>query len=147
MTNCIKIKLEADKGATLNSPNFYEIEEITPENTTIADIEAGILNGTYTPVDPDLYTYQGSIRADYNKEVMHVLSLQTKEITINGTVSNGGVNMYKVVYFRVVPNITSAWDNRSMELLFDIKRTEKADTDNVDIWVKGTIQVNAVVTE
>jgi hypothetical protein len=146
MTDCIITKLEADASATLKSPNFFEIEEVAPDGTTVADIEAGILNGTYTPVDPSLYTYEGKVGTDYNKTSIYDLTLTVETVTIDGTASNGGTNTYDVVKFSIPPSVTSTWDNREHTLIFDVKRTEIADTDNVDIWIKGTIKVSPVMT-
>ena len=146
MTDCIKVCIEADVGATLTSPNFFSIKEVVPPNTTIADIEAGILDGTYTPIDPNLYTYEGKVKADYNQAELNTLTLVISTVTIDGVV-DGGTDTYEVVTFKIPPVETTAWENEERCLMFDIKRTEIADPTNVDIWVKGTINVNPVITE
>ena len=146
MTSCTKVTIEADVGATLNSPNFFDIEEIVPPNTTIADIEAGILDGSYTPIDPNLYTYEGKVKADYNQAELNTLNLSVSTVTIAGTVT-GGTNTYEVVTFKIPPAETTAWENEERCLMFDVKRTEIADPTNIDIWVRGTIKVNPVITE
>ena len=146
MSNCNKVTIDAFKGTTIKSPNFFEIEEITPPEANIADIEAGILTGEYTPINPALYTYEGKVSTDYGQATLHTLDLYIDTVTIDGTVE-GGTNTYDVLKFRIPPSVTTTWDNREQTLLFDIRRTEKADTDNVDIWVKGTIDVSPVITE
>ena len=149
MTDCIKTQIDADVGATLNSPNFFGIEEIVPPNTTIADIEAGILTGIYTPIDPNLYTYQGQVRLDYGQAVISTLALVISTVTINGEDEEGNplTADYDVVTFKIPPAETTLWENKESCLLFDIKRTEIADDTNVDIWVKGEIKVHPVITE
>lgn len=147
MSDNIIVSIEADKGATVKSPNFFEIEEITEEGTTIADIEAGILDGSYTPKDPDLYTYVGKVSTDYGQAPLEDLNLEIETVTIEGSPTGSGVNSYKVLKFTILPSRTALWDNKENQLLFDVKRTEKADADNVDIWIRGTIQVRPVITE
>lgn len=147
MTSCTKVTIEADKGATVNSPNFFSVKEIAPPGTTIAELEAGILDGTYTPIDPNLYTYEGLVKADYDLTTIVILNLTISTVTIEGTPEGGGTNQYDVVTFKIPPSETGTWENKEACLLFDIKRTEIADPTNVDIWVKGTIKVNPVITE
>lgn len=148
MTDCIKIELEADRGMTLKSPNFFAVEESIPAKTSIATLEEGILDGTYTPIDLDLYTYTGVIKQDYGKPILVTLDLTVSEVLID-TASDTfeGTDTYKVVTFKVLPTDTVKWDNKDYKLLFDIKRTEIVDPTNVDIWVKGTIKVLPVITE
>ncbi|AGH57085.1 hypothetical protein VPMG_00068 [Vibrio phage VBP32] len=147
MSKCTKVTIEAYKGATVNSPNFFDIEEIASPGTTIADIEAGILDGTYTPVDPNLYTYQGQVKSDYKQALIHELSLTVKTVTIDGTPTGTGTNTYDVVTFKIPPSVTELWDNRENCLLFDIKRTLVADATEVDMWVVGKLEVLPVITE
>ena len=147
MSDCINVVLEADRGMTLNSPNFFAVEEVLPPDADIGTIEAGILSGDYTPLDLDLYTYEGYIKPDYGKESVATLDLVVGSVTIETDDPVAGTDTYKVVTFKVLPATTVLWDNRSYNLLFDIKRTEIADPTNVDIWVKGSIQVLPVITE
>lgn len=155
MSDCIKIEIEADKGATLTSPNFFSIEETAPEGVTIADIERGIASGDFTVVDPNLYTYEGMIKAGYEQASLVNLdiSISTKTFThkdLDSTDENPLPDItgsYDVVTFKVLPLVTSTWKNTDHTLIFDIKRTEKADSDSIDVWVKGKINVLAVVTE
>ena len=147
MTDCIKVVLEADRGMTLNSPNFFAVEEILPPDADIGTIEAGIVSGEYTPLDLDLYTYEGYIKPDYSRDSGATLELVVGSVTIDTTEPVVGTDTYKVVTFKVLPATTVLWDNKAYTLLFDIKRTEIADPTNVDIWVKGTIQVLPVITE
>lgn len=147
MSNCIKVVVDGDRGATIKSPNFFSVEEVVPPKTTIADIEAGILDGTYTPIDVDLYTYEGKLKADYGQATLVDLNFTVEIVTIDGTPENGGTDTYKVLTFKILPASTATWDNKDTSLLFDIKRTEIADTTNVDIWVKGSIALSAVITE
>lgn len=144
---CIKVTIEADKGATVTSPNFFAVEEILAPDVTVADVEAGILDGTYTPVDLNLYTYEGKAAADYGQAAMVTLDLTVSTVTIDGTPTGTGVNTYDVVTFKIPPSETDTWENREQTLYFDIKRTLISDPTEVDIWVKGTIQVNPVITE
>ena len=147
MSDCIKVEIDADRGTTVKSPNFFSIEEIVIPGTTIADIEAGILDGTYTPIDPNLYTYVGQVKSDYNKTVIVNLNLIIETVTIEGTVTGSGTDTYEVVTFKILPADTIVWDNREHKYFFDIKRTEVAAPNDVDIWVKGTINVLPVITE
>ncbi len=147
MSNCTEVVLDAYKGTTIKSPNFFDIEEITPPGTTIADVEAGILEGTYTPKDPELYTYEGMVRTDYGQAVVHTLALTVETVNIVGDVSGTGTDTYKVVTFKIPPSVTTTWDNREHTMLFDIKRTLVADPTEVDVWVVGTLRVLPVITE
>lgn len=144
---CIKVIIDADKGATVTSPNFFAVEEILPPDATVADVEAGILDGTYTPVDLDLYTYEGKVSADYGQAALETLNLVVSQVTIAGTVTGSGTDTYDVVTFKIPPASTDTWDNREQTLIFDIKRTLISDPTEVDIWVKGKIKVNPVITE
>lgn len=137
---CQVVELDAFRGATLVSPNFFEVIELLPPGTDLAEIEAGIESGAYTPVDLDDYTYEGVVKPDYN---------QAAVVTLTPTVEtkSTGSNSYKYLTFKIDPSDTVLWDNREHDLLFDIKRTEIADNTNVDIWVKGTIKVKPVITE
>ncbi|AUR87160.1 hypothetical protein HYP58_gp14 [Vibrio phage 1.097.O._10N.286.49.B3] len=146
MSECINVALDVDVGTTINSPNFFSIEETVSPGTTIADIEAGILTGEYTPIDPNLYTYEGCIKSDYGQAKITDLDLSISTVTIEGTVE-GGTDSYNVVTFKVPPSITKVWDNKGSCLLFDIKRTEIADATEVDIWVKGKLNVFPIITE
>lgn len=155
MSDCITVSIDADKGATLVSPNFFSVEETVPSGTTIADIERGIASGEYTVVDPDLYTYQGMIKAGYGQSILVNLDIvvSTKDFEWEDPESTEETPLpnitgsYKVVTFKVLPSVTSKWKNQEHKLLFDIKRTEIADTENIDIWVKGEINVQPVITE
>lgn len=147
MNECIKVTVEADKGTTVKSPNFFGVEEILPPDADIATIEAGILDGSYTPINLDEYTYEGKLKTGYSEELVTDLNLSVDTKTIEGTPTGGGTNTYKILTFKILPDVTTTWDNREYDLLFDIKRTEISDTTNVDIWVKGTIKVKAVITE
>lgn len=147
MSNCNTLTIDAYKGTTVNSPRFFDTEEIAPPDSTIADIEAGILDGTYTPVDPALYTYEGVVRSDYNQTLLYTLIMEISTVTIDGTITGDGTDTYDVVTFKIPPDITSAWDNKEHQLLFDIKRTLVADVTEVDMWVVGKIQVLPVITE
>lgn len=161
MSDCIAVKIEADKGATLVSPNFFSIEETAPEGATIADIERGIGKGEYTPIDPNLYTYQGMLKTGYDKTALVDLdiSISTKTFEYEDISSDPDLTeapteplpmitgSYDIVTFKVLPSVTSKWDNRDHTLIFDIKRTEIADPTNIDVWVKGSVNVLAVVTE
>lgn len=147
MSDCIAVTIEADKGATVTSPNFFGVEEILPPDTTVADVEDGILNGTYTPIDPNLYTYEGKVASDYGQATIVDLNLTISTVTIEGTPSNGGTDTYQVVTFKIPPSETTTWDNREQTLIFDVKRTLISDLTEVDIWVRGKIQVNPVITE
>lgn len=155
MSDCIKVEIDADKGATLISPNFFSVEETIEPNATIADIERGIATGKYTVVDPNLYTYQGMIKASYDQKTLVNLNIfiEDKDFEHEDPDSTDTnplppiTGTYQVVKFKVLPDVTSEWKNKDHTLLFDIKRTEIADTTNVDVWVKGKINVEAVVTE
>lgn len=158
MSDCITVEINADKGATLVSPNFFAIEETAPDGATIADIERGIASGEFTVIDPNLYTYQGMIKLGYDKAALvnltavisvksfehpEVLTSETPEGHVLGTITGS----YSVVTFKVLPVVTAKWQNKEHTLVFDIKRTEIADTTNIDVWVKGNINVLPVVTE
>ncbi|AUR82494.1 hypothetical protein NVP1152O_011 [Vibrio phage 1.152.O._10N.222.46.E1] len=149
MSDCIKVSIDADVGATLISPNFFSIEELVPPRSTIAEIEEGILNGTYTPIDPNLYTYEGLVKLDYGQPVVNTLTITIETVTIEGLdeLGNPISTDYDVVVFKILPEDTMLWDNKTACLLFDIKRTEIADPTNIDIWVKGKINVCPVITE
>lgn len=157
MSDCITVEINADKGATLVSPNFFSIEETAPEGATIADIERGIASGIYTVVDPNLYTYQGMVKVGYDQDALVNLNISISTKTFEyedvvqdetlGEIINTITGSYEIVTFKVLPTTTSKWRNKDHTLLFDIKRTEIADTTNVDVWVKGKINVLAVVTE
>lgn len=147
MSSCNKIFIDSYRGTTVKSPNFFDIEEIAPPNTTIADVEAGILDGTYTPIDPSLYTYAGQVRADYGQGLVHILSLVIETVTIDGTATGTGTNTYDVVTFKIPPSVTETWENREHCLLFDIKRTLNSDTTEVDMWVVGKLNVLPTITE
>lgn len=155
MSDCIDVEIKAYKGATLVSPNFFSIEETAPEGATIADIERGIAKGIYTVVDPNLYTYKGMIKAGYDQEVLEDLniSISTKTFEhedLDSTPENplpSLMGSYDVVTFKVLPTNTNEWNNKEYDLFFDIKRTEIIDPTNIDIWVKGTIKVQPVITE
>ena len=147
MSNCNTVSIDAYKGATVKSPNFFDVEEIAPPSSTIANIEQGILDGTYTPIDPNLYTYKGQVRADYGQGLVHELVLTTEVVTIEGVPTGTGTDTYNVVKFKIPPSVTDTWENREHCLIFDIKRTLKTDTDEVDIWVVGKIQVLPTITE
>ncbi|APC46059.1 hypothetical protein HYP06_gp010 [Vibrio phage vB_VspP_pVa5] len=149
MSDCIKVSIDADVGATLTSPNFFSIEELVPPGATIAEIEEGILNGTYTPIDPNLYTYEGLVKLDYGQPVVNTLTITIETVTIDGfdELGNPISTDYDVVIFKILPEDTMLWENKSSCLLFDIKRTEVADPTNIDIWVKGKINVCPVITE
>lgn len=146
MADCINIVIEADVGATAKSPNFFSTEEVIEPSATIADIEAGILDGTYTPIDPDLYTYEGKVRADYGQSEVTTLNLGIETVTIEGTPEGDGTDTYDVVNFKILPDVTGTWENKEHCLRFDIKRTLKTDPTEVDIWVKGTIKILPVIT-
>lgn len=149
MSDCIKVSIDADVGATLTSPNFFSIKELVPPGATIAEIEEGILNGTYTPVDPNLYTYEGLVKLDYGQPVVNTLTITVETVTIDGfdELGNPISTAYDVVIFKILPEDTMLWENKASCLLFDIKRTEITDATNIDIWVKGKINVCPVITE
>ena len=141
MSECIKVVIEADKGATVRSPNFFSIEELVPPSTTVGDIEDGIDAGTYTPVDLDLYSYEGKAQGEYGLGTVITLN------PVVTTVTTSGDNEYKVVSFKIPPATTNQWENKEQSFFFDIKRTLLSDTTEVDVWVKGTIHVSPVITE
>lgn len=149
MSDCIKVSIDADVGATLTSPNFFSIEELVEPGLTITEIEEGILTGVYTPVDPNLYTYEGLVKLDYGQPTVNTLDISIETVTIDGLDENEDPIQatYDVVVFKILPEDTMLWDNKSACLLFDIKRTEIADPTNIDIWVKGKINVCPVITE
>ena len=147
MSKIVGVKIEADRGTTVRSPNFFSVEESTANYPTLKDIEAGILSGELTPVVPDDYIYAGMVKRDYNQPALVTLSINIEQVTIEGTATNGGTTTYRVVNFTINPNETNKWDNQKDTLLFDIRRTEIQDTNNVDIWVKGTIEVSPTITE
>lgn len=155
MSDCITVEIDADKGATLVSPNFFSLEETVNPEHTIADVERGIASGEYTVIDPNNYTYQGMIKAGYGQAVLVNLdiTISTKNFEHEDPDSTEEnplppiTGSYEVVTFKVLPSVTSNWKNQEHTMLFDIKRTEKADTNNIDVWVKGKINVLPVVTE
>lgn len=155
MSNAIKIEINADKGATLISPNFFSVEETIPEDATISEVEIGIANGDYTVIDPSLYTYKGLVKVGYDQATLVTLDISISDKDFShkdpeSTTDNPLPNItgsYKVVTFKILPTETNKWHNKEYQLLFDIKRTEIADPTNVDIWVKGKINVQPVITE
>ena len=146
MSNCTIVSIDAYKGTTVKSPNFFDIEEIIPPHSNIADIEDGLLTGKYTASDPNLYTYVAQVRTGYGQALIHQLDISIETETIDGEV-DGGVGEYSVVTFKIPPAVTNTWDNREHSLLFDIKRTLIEDPTEVDIWVKGNINVLPTITE
>ena len=146
MSKIIGVVIEADKGTTVQSPNFFSLEESTEGYETLDDIEQALLSGELTPVNPNLYTYQGMVKEDYNQPAVVTLDIQIDTVVIDGTTTNGGVNRYDVVKFKIEPTQTNTWANKQHTLLFDIKRTLATDPSEVDIWVRGTIEVSPTVT-
>ncbi len=143
MSKITGVVIEADRGTTVRSPNFFAVEESTADYPTLEAIEAGIIAGELTPVDPDDYSYRGLVKRDYNQPTMVSLDINIEEVATQADPST----TYKVVNFTIIPVQTAQWDNQQHTLIFDILRTNKTNIEDVDIWVKGKINVSPTITE
>ena len=146
MSECIQSEFDAYRGATVTSPQFFEVEETLPEDITADCIKAGIQDGTYTPVKLSDYQYEGQLRKDYNTPNYYQLELEIHTETLEDYSYD-----FEYMTFTIPASETKNWDNKEHTLKFDILRITPdgsgAGEDEVEVWVEGQIRVKPTITE
>ncbi|MBE5156668.1 hypothetical protein HJ044_04860 [Vibrio parahaemolyticus] len=119
------------RGDTIFSPTWFILLEDLPPRITASEIEAGIADGTYTPVDLTAYEIKGQVRATPQGTVVINLPL---------VVTDG----YKLS-FTIPAETTAAFANENQSYGYDIQFRTIADG-TVKTWIAGKITITADYT-
>ncbi|MBS9935781.1 hypothetical protein [Vibrio alginolyticus] len=127
----IQHNITSIRGDTIFSPTWFILLEDLPPRITASEIEAGIADGTYTPVDLTAYEITGQVRATPQGTVVINLPL---------VVTDG----YKLS-FNIPAETTAAFTNENQSYGYDIQFKTIADG-TVKTWIAGKLQITTDYT-
>lgn len=128
----IKYNITSIRGDTIESKQFALFEEELPSRPmSTVELEAGIADGSYTPIDLSLYEIKGQVRATPQGTVVIELPIQ---------ITDG----YKLS-FTIPAETTEAFANENQSYGYDIQFKTIADG-TVKTWFYGTIKITSDYT-
>jgi len=124
------IHIEVTRGTTLQSGEYFSVNEAVPDNITYAQLLAGITLGTYTLKSLVGKTFKGQVRDRANATLQADLVFSVTD------------NKMK---FSVPFSITNTWPNKAVTFFYDVIETDTGASTS-RIAAEGTIGVLPAIT-
>lgn len=124
------IHIEVKRGTTLQSGEYFSVNEVVPDGITYAQLLAGIANNTYTLRSLVNKTFKGQIRDRANASLKADLVFTVAD------------NKMK---FSVPASVTETWPNTAATFFYDALETDTV-TGLVKVVAEGTIGVIPTIT-
>lgn len=124
------IHIEITRGTTLQSGEYFSVNEAVPENITYAQLLAGISLGTYTLKSLVGKTFKGQVRDMANAVLRADLVFSVTD------------NKMK---FSIPYSVTSTWPNKPATFFYDVVETDIS-LNTSRICAQGSIGVLPSIT-
>lgn len=124
------IHIEVKRGTTLQSGEYFSVNEVVPDGITYAQLLAGIADDTYTLRSLVNKTFKGQIRDRANAALKADLVFTVVDDKMK---------------FSVPASVTETWPNNTATFFYDAIETDTV-TGLVKVVAEGTIGVIPTIT-